>query len=52
MKATKTKIKRNKKLKIEDAEFIEASYLYQQYQKSDRCTKTPKEAFDIFNTLT
>ena len=32
MKATKTKAKRNKKLKISEAALIEASYLYQQYQ--------------------
>ena len=52
MKATKTKSKHNKKLNIAEAALIEASYLYQQYQHSDLCTKTPKEAFDIFNTLT
>ena len=52
MKSTKTKAKRNKKLKIAEAALIEASYLYQQHQHSDRFTKTPKEAFDIFNTLT
>ena len=34
MKATKTKTKRNKKLKIAEAALIEASYLYQQYQHS------------------
>ena len=52
MKVTKTKEKRNKKLNIAEAALIEAYYLYQQYQHSARCTKTPKEAFDIFNTLT
>ena len=52
MKATKTKAKRNKKLRIAEASLIEASYLYQQYQHSARCTKTPKEVFNIFNTLT
>ena len=52
MKATTTKSKCNKKLKIAEAVWIEASYLYQQYQHSSRCTKTPKEAFDILNALT
>ena len=42
MKATKTKAKRNKKLKITEAAFIEASYLYQQYHHSDRCTRHQK----------
>ena len=52
MKATNTKAKRKKKLKIAEAVFIEASYLYQQYQHSSRCTKTPKEASNVFNALT
>ena len=39
-------------MKIAETAVIESSYIYQQYQKSARCTKTPKEAFNIFNTLT
>ena len=52
MKATKKIAKRNKKLRIAEAASIEASYLYQHHQHSARSIKTPKEAFNIFNTLT
>ena len=51
MKEKKKKAKLNDQLKSADAALRDASYLFQQYH-SDRCDKTAKEAYDVFNLFT